>query len=148
MLNYIKNILNIKVSLSSKLIKLNKKKMLKPYTSEYSSISMKFLNLNIEEAIEELKFMKDTIENKMYRIRKIKEKDVNHSFFNNWFTDDKNNILKDYDTLWKEYLELNIWLVLWYEENNNANSPLYGTTLYIRPYILSIENITDNVVLK
>ena len=117
-----------------------------PYSKEYRNLYTVFINKNIMEAIEELEILKNNISIDNIVVKKITENTVKEFYFNKWFTDNKLSILNNTDEIWSKYLDLNIWLLEWYNKNNNVESKYYSYTLKIKPYIINITNVIEDII--
>ncbi len=117
-----------------------------PYAKEYRSLSITFINKNIMEAIDELELLKSNIIIDNIIIKRITNSSVNEYYFNKWFTDSKMSILNNTDEVWYKYLDLNIWLIEWYNANNNVESKYYSYTLKIKPYIINITEVINDII--
>ena len=117
-----------------------------PYAKEYKSLTLLFINKNIMEAINDLELLKSNIIKDNIVVKRITENSVNEYYFNKWFTDDKMSILNNTDEVWYKYLDLNIWLIEWYDINNNVESNYYSYTLKIKPYIINITEVINDII--
>lgn len=117
-----------------------------PYAKEYKSLTLLFINKNIMEAINDLELLKSNIIKDNIVVKRITENSVNEYYFNKWFTDDRMSILNNTDEVWYKYLDLNIWLIEWYDINNNVESNYYSYTLKIKPYIINITEVINDII--
>jgi SepF-like predicted cell division protein (DUF552 family) len=117
-----------------------------PYSKEYKGLQITFIHRNITEAISDLEELKSNIISDNIVIKKITEKSIKTLYINKWFTDNRMSILSNTDEIWYEYLNLNIWLIEWYNNNSKMGEKYYSYTLKIRPYILNITEVIDDII--
>lgn len=121
--------------------------LIDPYSKEYRSLKLKFIHANIEDTINELKALKNSMEIGSYIIPKIAEINVKEYYISKWFTDNEKNILSNTEVTWKEYLDLYIWLITWYNENStDLTKSTYGVSLKIKPYIINIDIVVNALI--
>lgn len=117
-----------------------------PYSKEYRNLNLGFLHNNIMEAIVEINDLKSGIIQDNISVKRITQSMIKEKYINKWFTDNEFSIMENTDDIWYEYLDLNIWLLEWYITNNVIGSKYYSYTLKIKPYIININNIVDNII--